>query len=102
MTALPWRATSDGLELTVRLTPRGGADRIEGVGEAEGRPCLRVRVAAAPVEGAANAALIALLARTFGLPRTAVRFVAGENARLKRLHLRGAAPEPLAALLETK
>jgi uncharacterized protein YggU (UPF0235/DUF167 family) len=45
MTALPWRETEAGLELTVRLTPRGGVDRIEGLGDAGGRPCLRVREA---------------------------------------------------------
>ena len=62
--AQPWRALPDGVELAVRLTPRGGAPRIEGVADADGQPCLKVRVAAPPVDGAANAELVAFLARS--------------------------------------
>ena len=50
---------------------------------------LAARLAAAPVDGKANAALIALVAARFGLPRRAVTQVAGDTARLKRLHLAG-------------
>lgn len=95
----PWRATADGVELAVRLTPRGGAARIEGVMLRDGQPCLKVRVAAPPVEGAANDALTAFLARVLGLPRSAVVLVAGERARVKRLRLTGEGlAERLAAL----
>jgi uncharacterized protein YggU (UPF0235/DUF167 family) len=87
--ALPWRETEGGVELAVRLTPRGGAARVEGVEDRGGRPCLRVRVPAPPVGGAANEALVAFLARTLGLPRSAVTLVAGERARMKRLRLAG-------------
>ena len=52
-TALPWRETDDGVELAVRLTPRGGSARIEGIADRDGYPCLKVRVAAPPVDGAA-------------------------------------------------
>jgi len=64
----------------VRLTPRGGADRVEGVGE-DG--ALRARVTAPPAEGAANAALCRLLARELGLPARAVRIAAGATSRRK-------------------
>ncbi len=47
------------------------------------------RLAAPPVEGAANAALNALVARQFGVARRAVTIVAGETGRLKRLMIRG-------------
>lgn len=47
------------------------------------------RVSAPPVDGAANAALIALVAKTFGVPRGAVRLIAGDTARLKRLFVAG-------------
>ena len=51
----PWQIVDDGLELAVRLTPKGGRDRIDGIGEdASGKPVLLVRVAAPPVDGAAN------------------------------------------------
>ena len=64
----------------VRLTPRGGRDAIDGVGE-DG--ALRVRVAAPPVEGAANEALCRLLARSLGVAPGGVRIVAGVSARRK-------------------
>jgi uncharacterized protein (TIGR00251 family) len=78
------------LRLAVRLTPRGGRDAIEGFSEDEaGRPVLKVRVAAPPVEGEANAALIRLIAKALGVPRGAVRLVSGETARLKVLEIDG-------------
>jgi uncharacterized protein (TIGR00251 family) len=89
MMADPWRPVADGVELAVRLTPRGGAARIEGVADWDGQPVLRVRVPAPPVEGAANEALAAFLARALGLPRSAVTLVAGDRARIKRLRLAG-------------
>jgi len=76
--------------LRVRLTPRGGADRIEGFrDDPEGRPLLHARVRAAPVEGEANAALEALLARALGLPRSAVRVARGGAARVKTVEVEG-------------
>ena len=72
------------MRLAVRLTPRGGRDAAQGWGlDADGRAYLKVRVAAPPVEGAANAALIAFLAKTLGRPRSSLRIVSGETARLK-------------------
>lgn len=65
--------------IRVRLTPRGGADRVEGVTDG----VLRVRVAAAPVDGAANEALERLIARELGVPRTHVRIASGAAARTK-------------------
>lgn len=89
--AQPWTVAGDGLRLTVRLTPRGGRDAIDGVETlADGRLVLKVRVRAAPSEGEANAALTALLAREFDLPRSAVTLVAGATARLKTVALVGA------------
>jgi uncharacterized protein len=98
--ALPWRGTPDGVELAVRLTPRGGASKIEGIADWAGQPVLKVRVPAPPVEGAANDALVAYLAKSLGLPRSAVTLVAGDRARLKLLCLRGEGiADRLAALL---
>ena len=72
------------VRLAVRLTPRGGGDRVEGVGE-DG--ALRVRVAAPPVDGAANEALCRLLARELGVARGAVRVVTGATGRRKVVEL---------------
>jgi len=68
------------VRFAVRLTPRGGADRVEGVSE-EG--ALIVRVAAPAVDGAANEALVRLLARELGVPPSAIRLVAGLTSRNK-------------------
>jgi len=87
--------------LVVRLTPRGGRDAIEGWAEDEsGRDILRVRVAAPPVEGAANAALVALIARRLKLPLRAVRLAGGELARQKRLVVQGVTQEQLRRSLQ--
>lgn len=85
------------MRLTVRVTPRGGRDAIEGWAlDAAGKPMLRVRVAAAAAEGQANAAVIALLAKALGRPRSAVRLVRGETARVKQVEAEGVGAEALA------
>lgn len=100
--AEPWSVAGDGLRLTVRLTPRGGRDAIDGVETlADGRPVLKLRVRVAPSDGEANAALIALLARELDLPRSAVKLTAGATARLKTVALTGE-PDALAARLRTR
>ncbi len=86
----PWQATTDGLQITVRLTPKGGGDRLEGiVADANGRPAIKARVSAPPVDGAANAALIKLLAKSFGVSKSKIQFTSGETARIKRLQIVG-------------
>ena len=81
----------------MRLTPRGGRDAAEGWAlDQEGRPYLKVRVASPPVDGAANAALIAFLAKTLKIPRSSVRLASGDTARIKRLALEGVNQDDLA------
>lgn len=76
--------------LAVRLTPGASADRIEGWNvDAEGRPVLKVRVRARPVEGEANAALIQLLAKVLGVPRSAVALARGGQSRTKMIEIAG-------------
>ncbi|MFZ5668289.1 MAG: DUF167 family protein [Pseudomonadota bacterium] len=78
------------MRLAVRLTPRGGRDAVEGWASGpDGRPYLKARVAAPPVEGEANAALTALLARALGAPKSSVRIAAGQGGRLKSVEIEG-------------
>jgi len=67
------------VRFAVRLIPRGGADRVDGVFDG----VLRARVAAPAVDGAANEALLRLIARELDRPRRDVRLVSGATARTK-------------------
>lgn len=74
--------------LAIKLTPRANADRIDGWDvDPDGRPVLKVRVRAQPVEGEANAALCALLAKGLGLPKRAVTLARGGQSRLKMIEI---------------
>ena len=86
------------MRLAVRLTPKGGRDAADGwASAAAGRAYLKVRVAAPPVDGAANAALIAFIAKTLKRPRASVRIVSGETSRLKMIEIEDLSDEALAA-----
>jgi uncharacterized protein len=91
--------TGGPVRLRVRLTPRGGRDRIEGWFEAEGERLLRARVAAPPVDGAANGALLSLLAKALRLPKSSLALVAGETSRTKTVEI-AVDPAELSARLE--
>ena len=91
---------SEITRLPVRLTPGAAADRIDGWDlDTDGRPVLRVRVRARPVEGEANAALIKLLARTLRVPKSAVALDRGGQSRLKMIRVDGLSDEDLRARL---
>ncbi|MCJ2052961.1 DUF167 family protein [Methylobacterium sp. J-070] len=84
------------IRLAVRLTPRGGRDAAEGWARDEkGQPYLRARVAAPPVDGAANAALVVMIAKALRVGRGSVRVVAGDQSRLKILEIDGVVQEDL-------
>ncbi|HVW91671.1 MAG TPA: DUF167 family protein [Devosia sp.] len=92
-----WRQTAAGLVIHLRVTPNAGLDRIDGPETRDdGSEVLRVRVRAVPDGGKANAAVIALVARAFDLPKNAVELTAGATARLKTLAVAGD-PQDLAA-----
>jgi uncharacterized protein (TIGR00251 family) len=85
-----WTAAADGVIVTVRLTPKGGRDAIDGVETlADGRVVLKVRVRAIPSEGEANAALGRLLAKAVGVPPSRVDIVGGATSRIKRVKIMG-------------
>jgi len=73
------------VRFAVRLTPRAVADRVDGVLDG----VLKARVTAPAVEGAANHALVRLLASELDVPRTSVRIVAGATAREKLIVVEG-------------
>jgi uncharacterized protein YggU (UPF0235/DUF167 family) len=86
----PWTVASDGVALTVRATPKGGRDAIDGIAAlADGTCVLKVRVRAAASEGEANAALLRVVAAALQVPARAVSLVAGGRGRLKRLRVVG-------------
>jgi uncharacterized protein (TIGR00251 family) len=89
--------SSDGCTVTVKATPRANTSEIAGV-EAE---WLRVRLQAPPVDGKANAALIALFAKRFGIPKRAVEILTGGTSRLKRVKLHGLSAAAAASIVTT-
>lgn len=87
---LPLRMLETGIAITVRLTPGASADEVIGVDAgADGVPYLKARVRAAPDKGKANAALIVLIAKWLGVPKSSVEIFAGGTSRLKQLAVIG-------------
>jgi uncharacterized protein len=79
------RTVEGGVVITVRVLPRASKRGIAGTRD----QALLVRLNAAPVDGAANAELVDVLARALDVPKRAVTLVAGERARAKRVHVAG-------------
>ena len=85
----------DGVTLAIKLQPRASKNEI---GDPQG-PELRIRVAAPPVDAAANEALLRLLADTLDCPRGKVELVRGHTARHKVVKVYGLAPAEIVAKL---
>jgi uncharacterized protein len=86
----PWRAVSDGVQVALRVTPRGGRDAIDGVETlSDGRSVLKLRVRAVADGGKANRAVTELLAKSLGVPKAAVRLTSGATSRLKQIAIDG-------------
>ena len=74
------------MSFRVRLTPRGGTDRIDGWQRSgDERWHLKARVSVPPEQGKANAGLLALLARELHIPKSSLKIASGENSRLKMI-----------------
>ena len=85
-----WSAAADGVTISVRLTPKGGRESIDGIETmSDGRAVLKARVRAVPHEGAANEALVALLAKSLGVPLRSVEITGGATSRIKRVRVVG-------------
>jgi hypothetical protein len=88
-------AAGDGTRLALRVQPRASRSEVAGRhGEA-----LKVRLAAQPVDGAANEALVRFLAEALQVPRAAVTLVAGPVSRSKVVQVAGLAPDDVARRL---
>jgi uncharacterized protein (TIGR00251 family) len=85
--------TASDVRFAVRLTPRSSTNRVDGVLEG----VLRIRVSAPAVEGAANTALVHLLAEELGIARRDVRIVAGATGRQKLVVVDGVGPDVVVA-----
>lgn len=98
---MPFSLAADGVRARIRLTPKAARDRITGTKlTVDGCRELAVSVTAAPERGRANAALIALLAREWSLPKGAIRIISGETDRHKLLALTDD-PAPLMLRLQS-
>ncbi|HET9264881.1 MAG TPA: DUF167 domain-containing protein [Vicinamibacterales bacterium] len=82
---IPITESGDAVQFAVRVVPRAGRSGVAGIREG----ALVVRLAAPPVEGAANEALVAYLAELMGRPRRDVAILSGQKSRTKRVQISG-------------
>ncbi len=100
MDSTPIRRVRDGITVAVRLTPKAKASRIAGLAaQADGAVALKASVTAAPERGKANAALLAMLAKAWRLPKSSLRVVSGATGRRKLVAVAGD-PDTLQRTLE--
>jgi uncharacterized protein (TIGR00251 family) len=95
MTADWLGSTDDGVRLTIRVQPRASRTEVVGPhGEA-----LKIRLAAPPVDGAANRELVAFLAKRLRRPKSAITITGGEHARIKTVMVENAEAREVRAIL---
>jgi len=86
----PWRYSPAGVSISLRVTPRGGRDAVDGIETlSNGRSVVKVRVRAIAEGGEANRAVIELLAKALGVPKTRIRVLAGATSRVKQIAVDG-------------
>lgn len=91
----PLISTPSGTRLALRVQPRASSNAILGLhGE-----CIRIRLTAPPVDGAANDALVSFLAERLGVAAAAVGLVRGQGGRNKVVEVTGLGPEEVARRL---
>lgn len=97
----PWRTSTTGISIALRVTPRGGRDGIDGIEQlSDGRSVLKVRVRAIADGGEANRAVLALLAKSLGVPKASVSLLSGTTSRLKQVAVDGDSARLTEALRE--
>jgi uncharacterized protein (TIGR00251 family) len=86
----PWRYSTQGVSVALRVTPRGGRDDIDGLETlADGRTVVKVRVRAIAEGGEANRAVTELMAKALGVSKRDVRLMSGSTSRLKQIAVDG-------------
>jgi len=86
----PWRYSAAGVSVSLRVTPRGGRDDIDGIETlANGRSVVKVRVRAIAEGGEANRAVTELLAKSLGVPKASIRLLSGATSRTKQIAVDG-------------
>lgn len=86
-----FKEKDDSIIFSVRVVPR--ASKSEIVGEMDG--ALKVRIASPPVDGAANAELIKLFAKTFGVSKSEIEIIGGQTSKSKQIKAHGVKAEKL-------
>lgn len=87
---VPWRTSTTGVNIALRVTPRGGRDGVDGIEQlSDGRSVLKVRVRAIADGGEANRAVLLLLAKSLGVPKASVSLLSGATSRLKQVAIAG-------------
>ena len=86
----PWRYSTEGISIALRVTPRGGRDDIDGIETlANGRSVVKIRVRAIAEGGEANRAVTELVAKALGVAKAKVRILSGTTSRLKQIAVDG-------------
>ncbi|MBR1247589.1 DUF167 domain-containing protein [Bradyrhizobium sp. AUGA SZCCT0169] len=86
----PWRYSTEGISVALRVTPRGGRDDIDGIETlANGRSVVKVRVRVIAEGGEANRAVMELMAKALGVPKARVKILSGTTSRLKQVAIGG-------------
>ncbi|MHB1206171.1 MAG: DUF167 domain-containing protein [Rhodospirillaceae bacterium] len=94
-----FRTDGTGMTLSLRVSPKSSRDAIEGVMPTPDGWALKVAVTAPPDKGKANARVVALLAKAFGVAKSKVTVTIGETDRRKVVHLAGD-PKALSAIAQ--
>lgn len=90
----PWRAAEFGVLLDIRVAPGTGKTALGPVeNDAAGLPCLKIKITAPPIDGAANKAVITYVAKSLKLAKRDVSLASGAKARAKTLALQGEADD---------
>ena len=95
------KETSEGVSFAVRVSPRASRTRFTGMMGEGAEAVMKIALAAPPVDGKANEALIAYLADLFDVPRAAVEIVAGQQSRNKIIRIKGRSAAEVASAFQT-